>query len=418
MSGRIKKSPRVFGERCELLETRLCLSAIGFASTTLPMDVPVAEIRKASAVEINADEETDIVIHSVRRISWHHNLGELNSFEESRSFETSKDVSHWIIDIDGDQVSDLVVASGIDIAWHRQLADDQYDRARPIGEYSNINHWWIGDIDGDSDNDIVLLFGPASEIQLYENSGEGDFEFHRFSTNRIPISFDAGDFNNDGLMDFAVNSMDGVSVFMNAASEELSFDKTVLSELTSGFFPTEHTQSIDFDGDGDQDIITSQASGELIYTLHRNLDGEGRFASEELLVSTGRVKHGNVIDLDADGDLDLVAWAGWNVHWFENTPEGFDDAWKVIGRSDAFPSYADLDLDGRIDVLAAIRSNVIWYQQLLQGDVNRDGIVDFEDFLKLSSSFGQSVDSWDDGDLDGDGRVSFADFLALADNFE
>ena len=51
-----------------------------------------------------------------------------------------------------------------------------------------------------------------------------------------------------------------------------------------------------------------------------------------------------------------------------------------------------------------------------QGDANRDGKVDLEDFLALSAAFGQEGD-WLNGDFDRDGTVGFNDFLLLALNF-
>ena len=51
------------------------------------------------------------------------------------------------------------------------------------------------------------------------------------------------------------------------------------------------------------------------------------------------------------------------------------------------------------------------------GDLNTDGVVDFTDFLLLSSNFEKSEAGPSDGDLDGDGRVEFSDYLLLAANF-
>ena len=50
------------------------------------------------------------------------------------------------------------------------------------------------------------------------------------------------------------------------------------------------------------------------------------------------------------------------------------------------------------------------------GDANLDRRVDFDDFLKLSSGFGEAG-GWSDGDFDGNGIVEFPDFLTLSGNF-
>jgi len=54
------------------------------------------------------------------------------------------------------------------------------------------------------------------------------------------------------------------------------------------------------------------------------------------------------------------------------------------------------------------------------GDANGDGVVDFADFLLLSSNFGQilpTVDKGSNGDLDQNGKINFADFLILSAEF-
>ena len=55
--------------------------------------------------------------------------------------------------------------------------------------------------------------------------------------------------------------------------------------------------------------------------------------------------------------------------------------------------------------------------QRLPGDADENGIVEFADFLALSSNFGKENAEWKDGDFDGNGIVEFADFLALSTNF-
>ncbi len=51
------------------------------------------------------------------------------------------------------------------------------------------------------------------------------------------------------------------------------------------------------------------------------------------------------------------------------------------------------------------------------GDVNLDGLVDFDDFLVLSANFGKTGQSWATGDLNGNDTVDFTDFLLLSANF-
>jgi hypothetical protein len=52
----------------------------------------------------------------------------------------------------------------------------------------------------------------------------------------------------------------------------------------------------------------------------------------------------------------------------------------------------------------------------LPGDVNRDNIVDSQDFGLLKDNFGQAG-GWGEGDLNNDGLVDSQDFGILKDDF-
>jgi|GEM_PF-5169435 len=54
---------------------------------------------------------------------------------------------------------------------------------------------------------------------------------------------------------------------------------------------------------------------------------------------------------------------------------------------------------------------------LLLGDFDGNGSVEFADFLILSANFGSETESYSDGDANCDGSVGFDDFLALSSNF-
>jgi|GEM_PF-6277732 len=53
----------------------------------------------------------------------------------------------------------------------------------------------------------------------------------------------------------------------------------------------------------------------------------------------------------------------------------------------------------------------------LVGDLDRDGMVAFTDFLAFSANFGKQDADATDGDFDGDGKVDFPDFLVLSANY-
>lgn len=64
------------------------------------------------------------------------------------------------------------------------------------------------------------------------------------------------------------------------------------------------------------------------------------------------------------------------------------------------------------------RSTFSVFVKPLPGDSDRDGQVNFADFITLSTHFGKASDAvWAEGDFNEDGKVDFSDFILLAANF-
>ena len=75
----------------------------------------------------------------------------------------------------------------------------------------------------------------------------------------------------------------------------------------------------------------------------------------------------------------------------------------------------DLNRDGQTDRIDRIFL-LTAVLDVVAGDTDLSGTVDFADFLLLSASFGTPA-GWQGGDFDGDGLVNFADFFQLSGNF-
>jgi hypothetical protein len=153
----------------------------------------------------------------------------------------------------------------------------------------------------------------------------------------------------------------------------------------------------DMDGDGDQDVV-----GAGIW--HANL-GNGSFGPEQLIAPL----YGPELclaDLDGDGDVDLIGGsassAERNVYWIENLDGGF--AAPAVIASDEWVTKAvsavDLDGDGDLDVLST------------SSGYGTDRTVWWENLGGASFSGTQYIDAWNHAvvdhavsDVDGDGDL-------------
>src|SRR5690606_7056314 len=133
----------------------------------------------------------------------------------------------------------------------------------------------------------------------------------------LSIPFDIDD---DGFIDVLTASgetyklswyrnLDGLGNF----GSEIIINETPVYYLSVDF--------IDIDADGDKDILYLSNNARYIAWLE-NLDGLGNFGPEQIIKEEDFIQTVILTDMDNDGDLDMVAsitntFSGWIV-WYEN----------------------------------------------------------------------------------------------------
>ena len=148
-------------------------------------------------------------------------------------------------------------------------------------------------------------------------------------------------------------------------------------------------RAADFDGDGDIDLLgTGRKAGQVIWYENHLVSGSVAWKKHLIDDKSPCPTHGNPVDMDGDGDLDVVMALGFyyrpgsansdaslqrddnQIVWYENNGKPATGLWKkhVIGPrfDDAFEAVAgDLDGDGDIDVAATSWRNpgrVVWFE--------------------------------------------------------
>jgi hypothetical protein len=180
---------------------------------------------------------------------------------------------------------------------------------------------------------------------------------------------------------------------------------------------------VDLDGDGDLDVIVGEQGGAFLY--FRNT---GTAIAPALVAATGSENPLNgmsvsgdarpaLVDLDGDGDLDLVAGASnGTFYYFRNTGTATAPAFaSITGGSnplngldvgdDSTPAFGDLDGDGDLDLVSGELGGAFFYFRNTGTAVNPafTPITDASNPLN-----GQDVGSNSNpalGDLDGDGDL-------------
>ncbi|WP_019503852.1 VCBS repeat-containing protein [Pleurocapsa sp. PCC 7319] len=275
------------------------------------------------------------------------------------------------------------------------------------------------DFDGDGDQDIVVAnpgVDPSSvepdsgnEISVLSNNGDGTFAAPVTFTTGVGPRVSVGDFDGDGNIDIATSNATNntISILFNDGQGVFA----VPVDFSTGKEPLINTP-VDLDGDGDLDIITSNQdsvnlntaifTGDTISILRNN--GEGEFAAPETLTVGEGVFLVATGDLDGDDDLDIVTSNERDDTLsvlFNNGADGFSDPVDLeAGRRPTSPIISDLDGDGDLDIATS---------NFGSGDVSV--LLNNGDGTFATGNVFDTEDSPSDlqaADLDGDGDIDFA----------
>ena len=274
------------------------------------------------------------------------------------------------------------------------------------------------DLDGDGDMDILAVTGPVgSEIAWFKNNGNGTFGKNTIANvGDYLSSINAADFDGDGDIDIVTSNISGAIYLYKQSGNENFSQIRVNGGSDVDVFP------IDLDQDGDIDLVGASYTSDYV-KWYRN-DGSDNWTDHNISTTFDGANSVYATDVDGDGDIDVMASGAGSLadefSWFENTSATFSGGYIQL-------SFTERTIgDG-----GTSNGNFEQPKSIYAEDVDGDGDVDIlgassidDDISWFENNGSQSftkrtIDASFDGandvfatDIDGDGDI---DVLATGD---
>lgn len=219
--------------------------------------------------------------------------------------------------------------------------------------------------DFDGDGDLDMICGEfVDKLTWFENTGTREkpvFEEGRYLKNKegliqirlemfVPVAID---FDEDGHIDLLAGEEDGRIAFIRNTGkvkkhmpvfESITYLQQKADNLKFGALVTPF--SVDWDGDGDEDLIAGNSAGDLAFIENLSGGGNPKWNAPALLKSGNTPIH---IQAGENGSIQGPCEAKWGY---------------------TVPTVADWDHDGRLDIIInSIWGEIVWYKNT--GDVTK-----------------------------------------------
>ncbi len=357
-----------------------------WTKTTLPTSVYVNRVILTSDNSgiITGEKGTILVATSEKRLFFTNTAG--RSYVDGSFFD--KSVGAAFVDVNNDELLDIFVLNKGQNQLNRLYLNQQNTRFLDITNMSRLPQsslFTFGDFNKDGLIDYAFLGDRTSEytLNLFHNSGNALFDGPEITLidpigHTVPLDLDAGDFDNDGDLDLYLSFQYGPikKKAHNILLENKMWGHFSKADSTIGFQSPGWNRaalSADFNNDGWLDLyVSNNWTGDKLLVNKGDMFvdvTEDWFQQQEVSNTKGAA----AVDFDNDGDLDLFLLSTkYNITVYRNqNGHYFRDVTAEVGLQFDYPYLVSKEC-------------------INFGDFNNDGFID----LFISNLNHQGNSNW------------------------
>ncbi|GEM_PF-6480565 len=326
------------------------------------------EVDYLIANDLDSDGDRDLVAYlggfnQTRELVWYENTAEGISAQKTIRNDFDIEIME-VVDVNADGYSDIAYGYTDALRWIENSAGGFKASYQSSDSGLYYDEFEAADIEGDGDTD---LFAVSDEfVYLYRNNGSGFEAKQELDSLEYPGNLHTADVDADGDLDLILESDFNDFVWYEQTLFGYSSQGTVHER-----FKITDMIPVDLNDDGQPELLGTDIFKDNLYSISLSNGGFGDFSILDPYAIAG-VKQVEAVDMDRDGDLDLVAASenDGKFTWYENVESGFGQQ-KIIADSlsllDALAAV-DLNADGNKDVLlSGVHHGFAWYENTAVG---------------------------------------------------
>lgn len=299
-------------------------------------------------VDVNRDGNVDAVFATDSSLSIYLGDGTGSfSLENTYAIDGLSNGFITFMDLDGDDNIDII---------NQSSTVDEVFMGNGDGSFSSGATFAGSQSFGDFNNDgvIDIVNSDSGDLSIWMGDGDGAFTETYTESLGATVSISVGDIDGDFVDDIVLSEGVSDEIYFRLSNGDGSFSTG--STYTAGALNSSPIQLGDVDNDGDLDLVTL-VSGSA-YELLLN-DGSGSFSFNETITVDSALRP-NLIDINGDGNLDIVDPAGDTIQIVLGSGDGNFAAattspYSSTGGAFVLPSsdieFGDLNADGVLDFL-------------------------------------------------------------------